>query len=87
MRVSVDPKDPGYSPYACDAVEKVTLDGEVVKNVITADDKLGVVTYYPEDNRGRLLIDGTEVVRINASGTVEIKFKSNINPVFLTGVQ
>ena len=87
MRISVDKNDPGYSPFAASSVDKVKLNGEVLRYVVTADDKLGIVVYYPLDDNGRLIREDDEIFKIEASGTVEIFLKPGVDPTLLTGVQ
>lgn len=38
MRLSTDQSDRGYDPQTKDAIKHVTLDGILVRNLITADD-------------------------------------------------
>lgn len=51
MRISVNSSDPGYRPWAMFC--KVYLNGEEVKNFVTADEEKGVVHCYTVDKDGR----------------------------------
>ena len=70
MRLSVDPKDPGYHPEAFTAT--VYLDGEKVKKAITADEELGQCLCLVEPLEK--MPDGSPKTHI-LYGTVSIKWK------------
>lgn len=72
MRLSAVLSDPGYRP---DARAKVYLDGQEVRDCITADEELGVVTVHQRDNEGRLILndDRTECVTKDYFGHVRIE--------------
>ena len=73
MRVSVDEQDPGYSPGLIGRGVKVFLDGVEQRQVVTADDELGLIVMYDVDENGRVKMDGEMVRRINAQGAVKIE--------------
>jgi hypothetical protein len=57
-RVSVDPDDPGYAPFAHKC--RVTLDGADLRYCITADEDLGVALCYVQPLRvacGRIVTE------------------------------
>ncbi len=87
MRVSMDQSDVGYNPYAADAVKTVFVDGVEIPDVLTADDKEGIVVYFPRDDKGELILDGDEVVTTQLQGDVRIVLKKGWYPAFLTRMQ
>lgn len=78
MRLSVDSTDPGHRAYRAlpaRVCPLVTLDGREVRNVITADDRLGYVLAYKLDAEGRPMLNAqrTQIVRQQLRGRVAIE--------------
>jgi len=61
MRLSADKSDPGYVPWRIAVAEgksiRVLLDGIEQREVVTADDELGVLVRPKLNWEGKLLID------------------------------
>lgn len=64
MRLSVDPKDPGYIESGLARYVIVYLDDKEVKYTITADEEQGVVILPRRDVNGNMLYDGNGNVDI-----------------------
>ncbi|WP_347883230.1 hypothetical protein [Pseudomonas aestiva] len=73
MRVSVDQHDPGYSPGLIGRGVKVFLDGVEQRQVVTADDELGLIVMYDLDEQGNVKVEGDEVVWVTVHGAVKIE--------------
>jgi hypothetical protein len=77
-RVSVEEDDPGHLPARICRGVTVLLDGEVIKDAITADADQGFVICYANDDRGRPRIDrykpGGGFMRVPRFGHVEIEW-------------
>lgn len=87
MRISADKNDSGYSPLVFSAIAKVTLNGEYVAHCVTADDKLNLVTFYLEDDQGRIVVDNGEAVLMEATGVVRIFLNPGYAPYQFAGIQ
>lgn len=87
MRISVVEKDPGYSPIAHHAVDKVTLNGELVEHCLTADEEKGYVLFYEVDENDNVCTEGDTVITGELIGDVKIFLKKDFNPLMLTGWQ
>ena len=70
MRVSADKNDPGYNPSAFGT--EVYLNGEKLRNCVTADDKKGIVIVYAEDKDGQLISDGDDIKTEELRGEVKL---------------
>lgn len=68
MRISVKPGDPGYNTWQDFSKARVTLDGERILSVVTADELLGFVTTIEWD------YTTGKAVEIKHRGKVEITF-------------
>lgn len=78
MRLSINSADPGYRAYRAlpaRVCPLVTLDGHEVRNVITADDRLGYVLAHKLDASGQLVLNAkrTEIIRQQLRGKVAIE--------------
>lgn len=72
MRISVEPGDTGYQDDTRNI--EVTLNGIVVEHVITADEELGFVLFYPTDENGDFIhLDNGRLVRQMKMGKVVIR--------------
>ena len=70
MRISMDKADRGYNTLIGPRA-KIFLDGEEVKNCVTADEELGlVICYLVEENK--LITRGGRFVMIERHGAVRI---------------
>jgi len=70
MRISTDKFDVGYVPDS--AFYEVYLDGDYLKDCVTADDELGIAICHVRDYDGNLLIEGDEIVQTVKYGDVSI---------------
>ena len=73
MRLSVDPKDPGYSADAINA--GVRIDGVEQSRVITADEEKGEAIRFVANPEGGVMIDPADSTRFlteTIRGKVEI---------------
>lgn len=80
MRVSVEPTDRGYNDAArmCD----VTLDGQPLKECITADEEAGIAICYVVEN-GSLQFDGAGNARLKElRGVVKITYPDHLKEFF-----
>jgi hypothetical protein len=59
MRLSADPRDPGYHKLAHMTGITITLDGEPLRDVVTADEDLGIVLVQVRDRDGHFVLDGS----------------------------
>lgn len=59
MRVSTDPKDPGFVGRESAAIYRVFLDGEELFKVLSADDEAGEVVVYVMNPDGRMAMNPT----------------------------
>lgn len=75
MRLSCDPKDPGYANFNPLKPVKIQLDGVPQFGVITADDQLGLITRYVRDENGRMKVnaDGSQFETETVRGKVVIE--------------
>lgn len=71
MRTSIDDTDPGYDLKLSYRVDSVTLNGEVIPYVITADEELGYIKSY-------VAIDGVGDVTKESYGVVKINFTEEV---------
>lgn len=71
MRTSVDDTDHGYDIKLSYKVDSVTLNGEVIPYVITADEELGYIKSYCNNSVGDITQESYGVVKIN--------FKEEVN--------
>lgn len=69
MRLSSDPRFPGYRPSAA---AYVFLNGELLGDCVHADEEAGVVTVYERDRFGNILLDGDFVAVKELRGQVRI---------------
>lgn len=80
MRISANKDDPGYAQYraSLDSGKAVVifLDGAQVKDCQTADDQLGVVSYFVRDENGYLQVSplGDSALIETRQGKVSITF-------------
>lgn len=77
MRISANPGDPGHKTYSDamkrDRVITVTLNGEAISDVVTADEDQGFVVQFERDGDGKPLIDGDgNLVTVSRGGVVQI---------------
>lgn len=74
MRVSVDPRDPGFRP---DAIRyEAYLNGYRLRYCITADDELNEAVVYDTDENGDLAIDASPsggLLTMRIEGDIEIR--------------
>lgn len=75
MRISVDPDDPGYGNWLKVEPDKrskivITLNGEELVDVFTADEALGLVV-VPMRNPG-FMVEDNKVTRVTRRGKVSI---------------
>jgi hypothetical protein len=70
MRVSADRHDPGYSQAAIGT--KVFLNGEYVKEAVTADEERGEVIVLARDERGRPVVAGGRLAHKTLHGKVTL---------------
>lgn len=79
MRLSMDPSDSGHHALAPMA-KAVMLDGQRVRDVITADEEKGEILHAKRDEKGNLIVNRiteqfeTEIL----TGKVQIVIPSNI---------
>ncbi|MEX2739916.1 hypothetical protein AB3480_00455 [Rhizobium mongolense] len=83
MRVSVDKDDPGRGTYeallASGKTVHVFLNGTEVKDAVTADAKLGIVSHYKRDDDGNLFVDAKGFLRLqHTKGDVTIEARDRI---------
>lgn len=52
MRISADKRDRAYTAYHCEAT--VFLDGNELKDCVTADEELGLCIIFARDTKGEL---------------------------------
>lgn len=71
MRISVIPGDVGYRQDARLCI--VTLDGDVVRDVIMANDENGIVVTVKRDESGRIIHHQGDTVSVIRSGKVKIE--------------
>lgn len=74
MKVTVDKLDPDFTPLY-QYVEKITLDGKVLKGCISADEEKGEVLCYEYDEQGEVRTTGEYINCRRLFGKVEIHFK------------
>ena len=75
MRISTLRDDPCYDGMAPYEVCNVLLNGRVVRDCVTADEEIGMVTYVARDEKGRVRHEGGELVLRRDVGKVEIVFR------------
>lgn len=76
MRISIREGDSGWNTWQDLSRSVVTLDGNIVKGVITADENLGYVVVYMKDSWGYPAIgDNGTLIEQKQHGRVEITFK------------
>lgn len=81
MRASSEPNDSGYCNLSRHKYLHVYLDGELVKEPITADEELGYVKYSLCDSEGQLVvIDGATITQ-EKHGKVVIKASNRLTRV------
>ena len=82
MRVSADRTDPGYS-IDCLRVTKVTLNGEEVRDVLTADEEEGFIISLLRDKSGCFIpLDeeaGYATTRIEGKVKITLSGKPDLN--------
>lgn len=82
MRISSDENDPGFhawqrlmkAPLPDTTVSlRLSLDGVVVKDAVTADDEEGLLVRYCRAPNGELIVDGDEIRTETLHGAVRIE--------------
>ncbi len=73
MRLSGDKRDPGYDPLLC-INASILFDGEMVSDVVTADEELGFIIKNKRDVNGSFVInrERTEIETEALAGKVQI---------------
>lgn len=87
MRISVDPNDPGYYVNAKEVVDKISVDGCEIQNVITVDERSGEVVMLTTDENGRFVMDGDKIAQHSIFGSVRIKFRRGLSFTDLAKLQ
>lgn len=57
MRISINKQDPGYRPDIKTKTFRVTVNGNLMTNVLTADDAIGLVVRAITTPEGRLIVN------------------------------
>lgn len=73
MRLSVVLGDPGYQPQHISGRARVTLNGQELRECITADEEEGMALVYRRDANNRLVSVCGELVTETLRGVVRIE--------------
>jgi hypothetical protein len=78
MRISADPRDPGYVNYRQFHRARVFLDGAEQFGVLIADEEEGVIVRYKRNAAGQFVLDksGLRVARERCRGTVRVEARA-----------
>lgn len=81
MRISTQQDDPGYNELAGSGWFEVSVDGQVIPKVFTADEEMGLVIACTTNEAGAIVINDekTDVVRVEHRGVVEVRVRSDIS--------
>jgi hypothetical protein len=72
VRISIEKGDRAYDPKHARRVKEVTVDGQVARMVLTADEEEGLIRHIASDAKGHPIVIGGELSVLESRGKVVV---------------